>query len=227
MTDTLVRLWRTNSEIDMVFSHQCPKCPLRFSFATELSWHVREEHRPAHLAPTAAAAQPTTVPTEPAELAVAPSDEPVSRRLLVVANQTLGGENLTAKLHELTAGVRCAVRLLVPVTDTAGSNQSDFPAIDLFSSDRHSVARLLAEGRLKHELERLHELGVAAAGEVVDADPVDRVKEVLRKEDLDGIVVSTLPRRMSRWLVMDVPHRIGRLSDVPVTHVAGPAGPSL
>lgn len=210
----------------MVFSHQCPKCPLRFSFATELSWHMREEHRPARLSPTPGGAQPATVPAELAELAVALNDEPVSQRFLVVANQTLGGEALTAKLHELTAGVRCAVRLLVPVIDTAGSNQSGFPAIDLFSSDRHSIARLLAEGRLKHELERLRGLGVEAAGEVVDADPVNRIMEVLGEEDLDGIVVSTLPRRMSRWLVMDVPHRIGRLSDVPVTHVAGPAGPS-
>jgi hypothetical protein len=28
-------------------------------------------------------------------------------------------------------------------------------------------------------------------------------------------------------LVMDLPHRVARLSDVPVTHVEGNAGPSL
>ena len=110
----------------------------------------------------------------------------------MVANQTLGGEKLTAKLHEMSAGVPCTVRLLVPVTDTERSQQRDYPAIDLFSSDRHSIARLLAEGRLEHEIERLRGFGIEAAGEVVDADPVDRVKEVLGKEDLDGIVVSTL-----------------------------------
>lgn len=205
----------------MVFTHQCPKCPLRFSFATELSWHLREEHRPVHARPKA------TVPAAPTELPVAPNDEPVSRRLLVVANQTLGGETLIAKLNELTAGVRCAVWLLVPATETAGSNHSDFPAIDLFSSDRHNLALLVAEARLKHEIARLRGLGIEADGEVVDADPVDRVKEVLGEESLDGIVVSTLPRRMSRWLLTDVPHRIGRLSDVPVTHVSGPPGPSV
>ena len=209
----------------MAFSHQCPKCPLRFSFGTELSWHLREEHRPARPPRTAVAAQPATAPAEPAELAVAPNEESVSRRYLVVANQTLGGEKLTAKLHEISAGVRCTLRLLVPVTDTEGSQQRDYPGIDLFSSDRHSIARRLAEGRLEHEVERLRGFGIEAAGEVVDADPVDRVKKVLGEEDLDGIVVSTLPHRMSRWLVMDVPHRIGRLSDVPVTHVGGPAGP--
>lgn len=211
----------------MVFTHQCPKCPLRFSFATELSWHLREEHRPPHLSPTGAPARTATVPADPAEVASAPTQEPVSRRFLVVANQTLGGDALTAKLAEITAGVRCHVRLLVPVTDTERTHEGDYPAIDLFSSDRHRVARLLAEGRLKHEIERLSRLGVEAAGEVVDADPVDRVKEVLQEADLDGIVVSTLPRRMSRWLVMNLPHRIGRLSDVPVTHVVGTAGPSL
>lgn len=224
MTVTLCGCSGPESEFAMVFSHQCPKCPLRFSFATELSWHLREEHRPAHL-PTG---QRATGSAEPAELAAVPlNDDPVSRRFLVVANQTLGGEGLTVKLDELIAGTRCAVRLLVPVTDTAGSQQSDFPAIDLLGSDRYRIARVLAEGRLEHEMERLRGLGVEAAGEVVDADPVDRVKEVLGEEELDGIVVSTLPRRMSRWLVMDVPHRIGRLSGVPVTHVAGPAGPSI
>ncbi len=211
----------------MVFTHQCPKCPLRFSFGTELSWHLREEHRPGHQRRTRAAVQPAPVPAVPADSATAANEEPVSRRLLVVANQTIGGEKLTEKLDELTTGKRCAVRLLAPVTDTSASNRTDFPTVALFSSDRHSIARVLAEGRLKHELQRLRALGVEVAGEVVDADPVVLVKEVLAEQKWDGIVVSTLPRRLSRWLVMDLPHRISRVSDVPVTHVAGPAGPSI
>jgi hypothetical protein len=57
--------------------------------------------------------------------------------------------------------------------------------------------------------------------------PIGRAKELLQEEDFDGIVVSTLPRRLSRWLVMDLPHRIARLSEVPMTHVESNAGPSL
>ena len=29
--------------------HQCPFCPLRFSFRTEMRWHVDNEHRQVHV----------------------------------------------------------------------------------------------------------------------------------------------------------------------------------
>ena len=52
-------------------------------------------------------------------------------------------------------------------------------------------------------------------------------RELLHEEHFDGVVVSTLPRRLSRWLIRDLPHRIASVADVPVTHVEGNAGPSL
>jgi nucleotide-binding universal stress UspA family protein len=73
----------------------------------------------------------------------------------------------------------------------------------------------------------MHRAGVTATGEVVDADPLGRVQALLAAEQFDAVVVCTLPRRLSRWLVMDLPHRIARLSAVPVIHVEGTAGPSL
>jgi hypothetical protein len=146
---------------------------------------------------------------------------------LIVANQTLGGEQLTAKLDELMSGGPCTFRFLVPVTATEGLHQWDYPPIDRVIPDAHQIAAALAEGRLEHELARLRRSQVDATGEVVDAMPIARAKELLQEEHFDGIVVSTLPRRLSRWLVMDLPHRIARLSDVPMTHVESNAGPSL
>ena len=149
-------------------------------------------------------------------------------RYLIVANQTIGGEQLTAKLDELLAAGPCTLRFLAPVTDTEGAHQWDYPPIDRVIPDAHRIARVLAEGRLEHELARLRAAGVQADGEVVDAAiPLDRISELLGQESFDGIVVSTLPRRLSRWLVMDLPHRVARLSEVPVTHIESDAGPSL
>ncbi len=148
-------------------------------------------------------------------------------RYLIVANQTIGGEQLTAKLDELIGAGSCTFRFLVPVTDTEGLHQWDYPPIDRVIPDAHLIAAALAQGRLEHELARLQRSGIEASGEVVDALPVGRAQELLHEEHFDGVVVSTLPRRLSRWLVMDLPHRIARLSDVPVTHVEGNAGPSL
>jgi nucleotide-binding universal stress UspA family protein len=148
-------------------------------------------------------------------------------RYLVVANQTLGCDELTAALDDLAADAPCELRLLVPVTDTEGRHQWDYPPIDRVIPDAHAIAAALAAGRLEHELARLRRVGIPASGEVVDAEPILRAQEVLGQEQYDGIVVSTLPRRLSRWLLMDLPHRLARLSDVPVTHVEGSAGPSL
>jgi hypothetical protein len=148
-------------------------------------------------------------------------------RYLIVANQTIGGEQLTAKLDELAAASSSTFRFLVPVTDTEGTHQWDYPPIDRLIPDAHQIARVLAEARLEHELARLRRSEIEADGEVVDALPVDRAKEVLHEEHFDGVVVSTLPRRLSRWLIWDLPHRIASVADVPVTHVEGNAGPSL
>ena len=148
-------------------------------------------------------------------------------RYLIVANQTIGGDQLTAKVDELVGQGPCELCLLVPVTDTEGTHQWDYPPIDRVIPDAHRIARVLAEGRLEHELGRLHRAGVAARGEVVDALPINRAQELLREEHFDGVVVSTLPRRLSRWLIMDLPHRIARSTDVPVTHIESNAGPSL
>jgi nucleotide-binding universal stress UspA family protein len=148
-------------------------------------------------------------------------------RYLIVANQTIGGEQLTAKLDELSSAGSCTFRFLVPVTDTEGLHQWDYPPIDRVIPDAHQIAEALAQGRLEHELARLRRGGIEASGEVVEALPIGRAQELLQEEHFDGVVVSTLPRRLSRWLVMDLPHRIARLSEVPVTHVEGSAGPSL
>jgi hypothetical protein len=146
---------------------------------------------------------------------------------LIVANQTIGGEQLTARLDELAHAGPTTFRFLVPVTDTEGTHQWDYPPIDRLVPDAHRIARVLAEARLEHELARLRRAGIEASGEVVDALPVDRAQQLLHEEHFDGVVVSTLPRRLSRWLFWDLPHRIAGVADVPVTHIEGNAGPSL
>jgi hypothetical protein len=146
---------------------------------------------------------------------------------LIVANQTIGGEQLTDKLDELASTSPSTFLFLVPVTDSEGTHQWDYPPIDRLIPDAHQIARVLAEARLEHELARLRRSGIEASGEVVDALPVDRAQELLHEGHFDGVVVSTLPRRLSRWLIRDLPHRIASVTAVPVTHIEGNAGPSL
>lgn len=146
---------------------------------------------------------------------------------LVVANQTLGGAELQAKLDELTSGGDAVLHLVTPVSRTEGERDWEYPPTEHTGPDAETVARWLAEARLKRELERLASAGVDATGEVVDHDPLDRIREALDQHTYDQIIVATLPRPLSRWLLMDLPHRLARLGAVPVVHVEATAGPSL
>jgi hypothetical protein len=73
----------------------------------------------------------------------------------------------------------------------------------------------------------------AAAGSSVECsvsrrqDPMDAIEETLNTSHFDEIILSTLPRSVSRWLHMDLPRRVAHLG-LPVTTVIGveqmPAG---
>jgi hypothetical protein len=150
------------------------------------------------------------------------------RQYLVVANQTLGGNEFAAKLQELMKDGPCRFHLVVPITHTEVSDHGvDGAWVPLEVHDGYVVGRLLAEGRLKHELTRLRQAGSEADGEVVDAVPIDHVRELAGRVKFDEVIVSTLPHRMSHWLRLDLPHRIRRATDLPMEHVIGSAGPSL
>ena len=149
------------------------------------------------------------------------------RRYLVVANQTLGGEQLTAKLAECAGAGPCRFYLVVPVTNTEASDRWFMGGLEGVLPGAYKIARTLAGGRLQHELARLREAGAEADGEVVEPAPLEAIRKIATREEADEVIVSTLPRRLSRWIAMDLPHRIRRTTSLPVTHIVGPAGPSL
>jgi hypothetical protein len=150
------------------------------------------------------------------------------RRYLIVANQTLGGDQLAAKIAECMKAGPCRFFLVAPVTQTEASDRwfsGGFEGVVVPGA--YKIARTLAEGRLEHELARVREGGAEADGEVVDPIPIDAIRKLASREEIDEIIVSTLPRRLSRWMAMDLPHRVRRATKLPVTHISGPAGPSL
>jgi hypothetical protein len=150
------------------------------------------------------------------------------RRYLIVANQTLGGEQLTAKITECMDAGPCRFYLVAPVTNTEASERWAASGLDGgVIPGAYRIARTLAAGRLQQELARLREAGADADGEVADPHPIDTIRKLASREEIDEIIVSTLPRRLSRWMAMDLPHRVRRATKLPVTQVIGPAGPSL
>ncbi|HEX9121997.1 MAG TPA: cyclic nucleotide-binding domain-containing protein [Actinomycetota bacterium] len=133
------------------------------------------------------------------------------RQYLVVANQTLVGEDL---LREVAARVRAGntrFQILVPATPPAEG-----------WSWTETEARHLAQDRLDRTLLRLQEEGVQADGMIGDADPLLAIQDALRDQRFDEIIISTLPPRASAGLRSGLVRRVGALVDMPVIHVMAP-----
>ncbi|MCD6020433.1 MAG: amino acid permease-associated region [Actinomycetia bacterium] len=128
------------------------------------------------------------------------------RRYLVVANQTLGGGHLLAVLREL-AGEPSTFHVLVPAS----------PPVDHLWTE--SEAMLIARTRLEAALERFRSVGIEATGEVGDGRPLQAIDDVLARDTFDAIVLSTLPPRLSKWLRLDLVHRVQTSFGLPVHHV--------
>jgi hypothetical protein len=143
--------------------------------------------------------------------------------VLIIANRTLGGDALRQVLEERLDAGPVRFHVVVPATRHPGLMQR---AIDAYAGEPDPGE--LAEGqaadrlRLERELARLRALGARADGEVGDADPVQAALDASVEHRFDEVVLSTLPAGASQWLNMDLPSRLERALDRPVTHVPGP-----
>lgn len=142
-------------------------------------------------------------------------------RYLVVANQTLGGAALLDLLRRRVAQGRARLHVLVPASPSPAGWHSHDAATDVAAASR----------RLDLALEAFAELGAEeVTGEIGTARVVDGIGDVLRRDaddPYDEMILSTLPVGPSRWLAMDLPSRIERVHDIPLTHVEADAEVSV
>jgi hypothetical protein len=77
----------------------------------------------------------------------------------------------------------------------------------------------VAQHRLDSAIESFRQAGIRVDGNVGDPDPIKAIGAYLRYREFDEIIVSPLPRGVSRWLHQDLPHKIDRKFHLPVTVV--------
>jgi GABA permease len=143
-------------------------------------------------------------------------------KVLIVANQTIGSVELTEAVKQRLIDGQCSFHLLVPVPPTPPSAISVGLAAVESAATTFMVLpdlRALAEERLAAGLEWLQSLGATATGEVGAVDTLAAVNAVVERGDVDEIIVSTLPSRLSKWLRQDLPRKIEKHVAVPVTVV--------
>jgi hypothetical protein len=132
-----------------------------------------------------------------------------ARTILVVANETLVGDELVdaVKRHADAGPVRVVV--IAPVTQP----QEGYVVYE--DSRRASAGR-----RLDRTVNALREAGIPAHGGVYDDEPLSAVRDVLASEDIDEVIVSTHPETKSGWLRKNLVEEIKRAAGArPVEHV--------
>ena len=134
---------------------------------------------------------------------------PGERRILVIANETVGGTKLREMIRERSKQVRAEILVVTPALNSP---------LRHWASDEDG-ARVAAQERLDASLRRLESLGLRARGEVGDGDPLQAMEDALRTFGADEIILSTHPEGRSHWLERGVVEKARERFAVPITHV--------
>jgi Ca2+/Na+ antiporter len=145
----------------------------------------------------------------PRQTAPAHRGGPGERRILVIANETVGGDPLRKQIEERSSGYDTEVLVVSPALNSP---------IRHWASDE-DPAREEARRRLEASLERLRTNGIEASGEVGDADPLQAIEDAVRTFGPDEIIISTHPAGRSHWLERGVVAGARERFAVPITHV--------
>jgi hypothetical protein len=142
------------------------------------------------------------------------------QRVLVVGNAALRAQRLQETLTTLSSGEATTFRLVVPAveqTPVAGEH-SWFQTVGSVAHPQEAdlSGQMLARHRLDEAIDRLQHAGIDIDGMVGSGDPMRAVAEGLEDFNADRILVSTLPRGLSKWLEADLPSEIERRYRLPV-----------
>ncbi len=152
------------------------------------------------------------------------------RRYLVVANQTLQAAELRDELRKRASAGPCSFFVIVPDTKAAQYDPvaagGVLPQPGMWwwatyyarpATDEEATAQ--ARERLSLMLDSLAGLGVPAEGELGGADPLAAIGKACAGRQFDEIIVTTLPRHVSRWLRAGLPRQARRRFGLPVTTI--------
>ena len=130
-------------------------------------------------------------------------------RILVVANETVGGPELLAEIREHAGDKPARVLVVCPALNSP---------LKHWVSDEDQ-AREAARSRLEASLDSMRAVGLDATGEIGDGDPIQAIEDALRTFQPDELILSTHPEGRSHWLERGVVEKARERFAVPITHV--------
>ena len=131
--------------------------------------------------------------------------------VLVVANRTAESPELLSALRARHQEGPAEFTLLVPATPQGVS----------WAADMHAGGAA-ADEHLEHLADNLRREDLEVTGAIVgDRDALAAVSDACFENSYDEVIVSTLPLRLSKWLKVDLPHKVEHATGLPVRHVIG------
>jgi GABA permease len=134
---------------------------------------------------------------------------PDEYRLLVVANETVGGQELLAEVRDRVGERNARVRLVCPALNSP---------IRHWASDEDD-ARAAARARLEASIATMRNAGLQVEGEIGDGDPIQAIEDAVRTFQPDELIISTHPEGRSHWLERGVVDKARERFAVTITHV--------
>ena len=132
-------------------------------------------------------------------------------RVIVLANQTVGGRALLEEIKSRCKGRESEILVVVPALTSS--------PLEHWASD---VDGAIAEARqrLEDSLRAMESAGLAARGNVGDHhEPNAALEDALRYFAADEVIISTHPPEKSKWLERGVVDRARREVPLPIAHV--------
>ena len=148
--------------------------------------------------------------------------------VLLVANETLAGGEVSGFVRSRMSDEAPTFTLLVPATARVHSEETvrvldtiagGVPGQNAAYDAEVAAGYERARARLDFGLTVLRGLGATVDGVVGHPNPFKAISEVLASRPFDEVVVFTLPKGISRWLHLDLAHRVKRKFHVPVAVV--------
>ena len=132
-------------------------------------------------------------------------------RVLVVANRTAASDELLEALVQRVERGPAEFFLVVPSTPRGASWITDMNS---------ATGTVAAEDALNRALSRWQDVGIECMGRVGDPDPLAAASDAAGDGEFDEVIVSTLPRHLSKWLHLDLPHKVAHATGLPTEHVS-------
>jgi len=133
--------------------------------------------------------------------------DPDTRTILVVANETIGGEKLLEAVRERAAD---DVRFVLCVPQSRPR-----AGLVIYTDAVFDAAQV----RVDLALEVIRDLGIRAIGEVGDPDPYTATLDAVLEYRPVEIIISTFPETRSGWLRRDLIERVTDATGLEATHV--------